>query len=173
MILSQRKLEEQTREKSLSVVTSSAITGFFGGAFWGTLGFLANVFHFTDIHPNVILEPWSLGDWKTGWIGTTLSIFFLGLFGIVAAYIYYFTLKKFENFWVGIFYGLALFLFVFFILNPLFPSLNPITELTKNTIITTLCLFVLFGVFIGYSISYDYHEMLREKGQAMEGKGEE
>lgn len=163
-----RKLEQNKREKPISVIKSSAITGFFGGLFWGTFGLIAYFFHFTEIRPNVILEPWVIADWKVGWQGTVLSLFFLGIFGMIAAYIYYFTLKRFESFWIGIVYGIVLFLLVFFVFNPLFPNLNPITELKGNTIVTTVCQFVLFGVFIGYSISYDYYEMVRQEQKERE-----
>ena len=51
----------------------------------------------------------------------------------------------------------------FFVLNPLFPSLNPISELKRNTIISMVCLYLLFGVFVGYSISYEYNEQNARK----------
>lgn len=157
------KLEQNQHAKPLSPITTSVITGFFGGIFWGAVGLMAYYFNFTKIRPNTILEPWAIGDWKTSWIGTVISLLLIGVLGIVAALLYYFTLKKFQNFWVSVGYGIVLFAIVFFLLNPLFPNLDPITELDRNTIITMLCLYVLFGVFVGYSISYEYNEQLEEK----------
>ncbi|ETI67351.1 YqhR family membrane protein [Neobacillus vireti] len=131
-------------------------TGLFGGIFWGTVGFFAYYFNFTEIRPNVILEPWVLGDWKHGWLGTVISIILMGVFSVVAAFIYYAVLKKFKGFWFGIGYGIVLFLLVFFILNPLFPGMKPFNDLNMDTIITSFCLYILYGIFIGYSINYEY-----------------
>ncbi|MFP3489296.1 YqhR family membrane protein, partial [Staphylococcus sp. SIMBA_130] len=41
---------------------------------------------------------------------------------------------------------------------PMFIDLPTITKLDRNTVITTICLYLLYGVFIGYSISFEYHE---------------
>ncbi|MYL61082.1 hypothetical protein GLW20_26610, partial [Virgibacillus halodenitrificans] len=30
--------------------------------------------------------------------------------------------------------------------------------LTNHTIVSTICLFVIYGSFVGYSISYDYYD---------------
>jgi|SRR5579875_2751927 len=131
-------------------------TGLFGGVFWGIIGFLAAFFHFTEIRPNVIVEPWTLGNWKYKWQGTVLSIILLGIISVVAAYIYYFLLKRFKGWWMGAVYGIVLFFIVFFILNPLFPGIKPFTELKRDTVITSICLYIVYGIFVGYSISYEY-----------------
>lgn len=156
------KLEQNEHAKPMSMKMTSVITGFFGGVFWSAIGFLAYYFHFTKIRPNTILEHWTIGEWKTNWIGTIVSFILIGILGIAAALLYYFTLKKFRKIWVGAAYGIVLFGVVFCILNPLFPNLNPITELDRNTIITTVCLYILFGIFVGYSISYEYNEQQEE-----------
>lgn len=154
------KLEQNKPHKSMSIIMITAVTGFFGGVFWSALGWLAYVFNFTEIRPNMILEHWTVGEWKTGWLGSIISLILIGLIGILAAFIYYFTLRKFNNIWVSLAYGIILFLLVFYLLNPLFPMLNPLKELSRNTIITMICLYSLFGVFVGYSISYEYNEQL-------------
>lgn len=60
--------------------------------------------------------------------------------------------------WMGIIYGGLLWLVTFFLIQPLFPYTKQIMELSLDTIISTICLFVLYGTFIGYSISYDYYD---------------
>lgn len=161
------KLEQNQREKPMSLLGMTVITGLFGGIFWSGVAYLAYLFEFTEIRPNVILEPWTLGDWKEGWLGTVISIFIIGMLSIGAALIYYFTLRKFTRLYVGIAFGLALFLLVFLVLNPIFPGIAPFTELKRNTIITSICFYILFGVFVGYSISYEEDEIkkMRESKQ--------
>jgi hypothetical protein len=131
-------------------------TGLFGGVFWGIIGYLAYYFNFTEIRPNVILEPLLLGDWKKGWAGIVLSIILIGVLSIIVAFVYYAVLRKFKGFWFGLGFGIMLFLLVFFILNPLFPGIKPLADLNRDTIITSICLYIVYGIFIGYSINYEY-----------------
>lgn len=156
--MANEKLEQNKQEEPMSLLTMSLITGFVGGVLWSFIGLIAYIFHFTEIKPNVILEPWALGVWKHKWIGTVISIGFIGLFGMIGALMYYALLRRFKSIWVGIGFGIALFAIVFFIFNPLFPSLKNVFELKRDTIITTICLYILFGVFVGYSISFEANE---------------
>ncbi|WP_462412178.1 YqhR family membrane protein [Neobacillus sp. Marseille-QA0830] len=131
-------------------------TGLFGGVFWSAIGYLSFFFHLTEIRPNVILEPWTTGDWKHGWIGALLSIFILGILSVGVSFVYFGLLKKYNGIWLGMVFGLVLFLIVFFVVDPLLPGMKPFVDLSRNTIISSLCLFVVYGIFIGYSIHYEY-----------------
>jgi len=152
------ELEQNKKEEHMSVMGKSIVTGFIGGVFWSTLAYLAYILNFTEISPNLILQPFALGDWKQGVIGNIISIIIIGLISIGAALVYYAILRRFDGMWLGIVYGGALWLLVFFVLNPIFPNVETVFELTRGTIVTTLCLYILYGVFIGYSISFDYKE---------------
>jgi hypothetical protein len=140
----------------MSIPAAVFWTGFFGGVFWSTMGFFAYYFHFTKIHPNVVLVSWVVGDWKRGWQGTIISIIIIGFLSVGAAFIYYAFLKRFNGIWPGILYGFVIFLVVFFVFNPFLPSMGPVNKLNTNTIITSICLYIIYGLFIGYSISYEY-----------------
>jgi len=142
--------------KPMSFIMLVFWTGLFGGVFWGLIGYIAYFFNFTDVSPNVILEPWALGDWKYGWLGKVISLIFLGVVSIAVAFIYYAVLRKLKGFWFGLGYGIILFLLVFFVLNPIFPGIKPFTELNRDTIMTSICIYMLYGTFIGYSINYEY-----------------
>ncbi|WP_152445081.1 YqhR family membrane protein [Bacillus sp. THAF10] len=168
----QEKLEQNQREEPMSFMTKVIITGFIGGVFWSLIGYIAYIFSFTEISPNVVLQPWALGEWKKGWLGYIISFILLGLFGIGAALIYMAVLKKLTQFWVGIVYGIALWAVVFFILNPMFPSIKTVRELTLNTNVTNICLYILFGVFVGYSISFEFNEMKNQKQQQYDTQGQ-
>ncbi|CAM3804156.1 YqhR family membrane protein [Mesobacillus zeae] len=158
------KLEQEKHEEPMTFIGMVAITGLFGGILWSALAQLACYFNFTDIRVNVILEPWALGDWKKGWIGTVFSILTIGVISIGASFIYYWTMRKIKSMWGGIGFGLLLFLLVFYVLNPIFPGIKPFWELSRNTIITSACFYLLYGVFIGYSISFEESEKkYREK----------
>lgn len=167
--MGEKNSEKNQNAKPLSLTATTAITGFVGGLFWGAIALFAHFFKFSEISPNTVLEPWTVGAWKSGWLGIVISLLLLGILGIGAAFLYYFTLKQFNNIWTGLLYGAILFVIVFYVLNPLFPSLNHVSELKFNTIVTMICIYLLFGLFVGYSISYEYKQQLeREKQEEME-----
>ena len=164
-----KNLEQNKKEKPMSFMTMVILTGLIGGILWSGLGYLAYVFNFTEVRPNVILEPWALGEWKNQWLGTVISILVLGGLSIIVALIYYAALKKIPSILAGIGYGIAIFLLVFLVLNPIFPGIEPFRDLKLNTIITSVCLYILYGTFIGYSISYEYKEQeARERQERLE-----
>jgi uncharacterized membrane protein YagU involved in acid resistance len=155
--------KKDTREKSelkeqpMSFMTLVVLTGLVAGIVFSGLAYFAYLFNFTTIPPRVILEPWALGDWKKGWLGTVISIILYGGLSIIAAIIYYALFRRFKSMWAGIAYGLALFLLIFLVLHPLFPGIDPFNKLTLNTIVTSVCFYALYGLFIGYTISYEEH----------------
>lgn len=166
----EEKLDQNQGDMILSQSSNTAVTGFVGGVFWGFIGLVCYYFNFTELSPLMILDPWIDGGWKGSWLGVVFSLLLLGIFGIVSAFLYQWVLSNFLSIWVPILYGALLFFFVFYILNPLFPNLNPLRELQRNTIITTFCLYVLFGVFVGYSISYDKRERKMLSGKQNQEK---
>ncbi|MGD6966996.1 hypothetical protein FZC78_06325 [Rossellomorea vietnamensis] len=156
---SDKKLEQNKQEKPLSFIGMVVTTGFAGGILWSLISYICYMFSFTEIEPNIILEPWAAGDWKDSWLGIVISILAYGLISIGAALVYYAALRKLTSMWVGAGYGIALMLVVFLVLNPLFPSMKGLTDTDYNTLITAACIYILYGVFIGYSISYEENEL--------------
>ncbi|PLR99907.1 YqhR family membrane protein [Bacillus sp. T33-2] len=155
----QQNLEQNQHERPMSFMAMVIWTGFFGGIFWSALGYLCYLLNFTNVSPNVILEPWALGDWKREWLGIVISILAIGVLSIGAALLYYFLLRKIKSMWAGACYGIALFLLVYIVLNPIFPGIHPFWDLSRNTLVASACLYVLYGVFVGYSISYEETEL--------------
>ncbi|WP_226526509.1 YqhR family membrane protein [Metabacillus niabensis] len=154
----QPDLEQNKKEEPMSVMGKSIVTGFIGGVFWSALAYLAYILNFTEVSPNLILQPFALGNWKDGVVGNLISIIIIGLISIGAALVYYAILRRFDGVWLGLAYGVALWALVFFVLNPIFPNVETVLELSRGTIVTTICLYILYGLFIGYSISFDYKE---------------
>jgi hypothetical protein len=151
--------------RPMSIIGVVFWTGLFGGIFWSALGYLAYAFNFAEINPGFILDSWTVGTWKKGWLGVIISLILIGIISVGISFLYYLVLKRFNGFWVGIVYGIVLFLVVFIVLNPLFPSMGPFNELSRDTIITSVCLYIIYGLFIGYSISYEHqtHKLAKEE----------
>jgi hypothetical protein len=164
------RLEQNQGEKPLSFMSMVVVTGFIGGMLWSSIAYICYFFSFTKIEPNIIFEPWAVGDWVDKWIGIVLSIVAYGVISIGVALIYYGLLRKFKSMWVGVAYGVALYLAFFLLLNPLFPSIESFTSIDYHTLITTFCLYILYGVFIGYSISYEENELRHQNEKEKSGE---
>ncbi|MED4453529.1 YqhR family membrane protein [Metabacillus fastidiosus] len=159
----QENHKETKNEQKASLVGKVAVIGFAGGVFWGLLAYLAYILNLTEISPNLILQPFILGQWKNGTMGNIIGIIVLGILSIGAAFVYYVLLKRFKSMYIGILFGLLLFGLVFFVLNPIFPNLKSVAELQRSTIVTTVCIYILYGLFVGYSISFEYNELNIER----------
>jgi hypothetical protein len=166
MNMAKEKLEQNQQEQPMSPITKSIITGVVGGILWSLIGYVAYIFNFSKLGPSLVLQPWALGDWKSGVLGQFIGIAAIGLLSIPVALIYKGLFSKIEGMWLGIVYGAGLWALVFFILNPLFPDLQSVKELGWDTNITTVCLYILYGVFVGYSISFNYKETNRQNENA-------
>jgi hypothetical protein len=169
--MAQSKKSGKNENQSASFLAKVVVIGLVGGILWSFIAYLASIVNLTEISPNLILQPWTLGAWKDKTLGNFISILLIGVISIVAALIYFAALKRFKSILVGMVYGVALWAIVFYLLNPVFPNLKTVKELEMNTVITTLCLYILYGVFVGYSISFEAAEL--EAASQTEGADEE
>ena len=160
----QRNNNRQSKqEKPISQIGNVFLIGFIGGIFWSILGQLSHYFNFTEIGPTVVLGAWKTETWTDGYLGIIISILICGLAGIGAAFLYYLILRKQSQLFVSIIFGVLLWFLVHFALAPIFPTMPTIQDVDFNTVVTTLCLYILFGVFIGVSVSFDESERQRQK----------
>jgi uncharacterized membrane protein YagU involved in acid resistance len=164
---SDQKLDQNKREEPLTLFSRSAVTGFVGGVFWGLIATILAYFNFTEVAPkSYVLRSWTTATWTDGWLGTVITIMILGGLSVLVAFIYYLFMRKINSMWMGAVYGVILWGILFLILDPIFTNIKPIQEFNQETIVTTICLYVLYGTFIGYSLSYDYHDkVMKEKNE--------
>jgi hypothetical protein len=150
------KKEEQKQPQSL--MKKAMQIGIFGGLFWGAFWYFLHIFSFSTIGPNHFLMPFAFGDWKYGMWGNIIGILIMGILSIAAACLYGAVFKKFQGVWPGIVYGLAWWTVLFFVMGWLSPVLKNVWELSRETLVTTICIFILYGVFIAYSVSFEASE---------------
>ncbi|MFZ3577900.1 YqhR family membrane protein [Virgibacillus sp. DJP39] len=156
-----KELEQNKQEKSYSLLSRSLLTGFIGGVMWGTFGVILHYFNFTVVSPtSFLLRSWLNAKWTHEWLGDVIALVITGVLSIIVALLYYVLLKKMRSMWIGTIYGISLWGIIFLLLQPIFPNIPPLNDIGINTIVTTLCLFIIYGTFIGYSISYDYHDTI-------------
>ncbi|WP_164668639.1 YqhR family membrane protein [Virgibacillus doumboii] len=166
------RLEQDKQEQPISVVSRSLITGFIGGIIWGSFGVVLYFFNFSEVAPkSYLLRSWLTADWIDSWLGNIVSILMVGVLSLLTAFIYYMLFKKVNSLWMGTGFGVILWVIIFYILQPIFPNIPYLMELDRYTIVSTLCLYILYGTFIGYSISYDYNDTIRKSEEKKEDQG--
>lgn len=159
MEMAEQTKDQRKQEPRQSVATKAAATGFAGGLLWSALGAGAYYFHFSEVSAaSFIFRSFWQTDWTGTWLAEVLSVLIVALLSIGTAFVYYFTLRSRKGIWPGAVFGLLLWGVVYFVLTPVFPAIPGFMELSSDTWVTTACLFILYGVFVGYSISYEYHE---------------
>lgn len=159
--MEKNKQSIQTKPKdSVNPFSKMLLTGFVGGLLWSFFGVIMYYFNFSEVAPKTfLLRSWLTAEWTNGWLGDVISILLTGIISLAAAIVYYGIFKKINSMWMGLFYGVFLWGVIFYLLGPVFSNVPRLVSLDINTIISTVCLFILYGIFIGYSISFDYHNL--------------
>ncbi|MFD0695018.1 YqhR family membrane protein [Paenibacillus sp. GCM10027628] len=130
--------------------------GFFAGLIWGALKIVEQYLKFTKIVIGFLVEPFFRHDFLLSWQGTLIGWGFFTLFSIVAAYIYMVTLWRLQGPWWGIAYGAVWWGALYLLVGPLAGMTYWIKDLDINSVLSDLCLFLVWGMFIGYSIAIEY-----------------
>lgn len=149
---------QKHQQSTNSFSSMVAQIGLFGGIIWGVVCFVAYYLNLTKVGPALFINPWALGDWKHKVLGQLIGIVAISIISIGVAFLYRALFAKFKSITLSLLYGASLWALVFYVLKPIFPDLLPLTKIGWNTIVTTACIFLLYGLFIGYSISYHYEE---------------
>lgn len=148
------------------VLKRALLTGFVGGVLSCMLTLVLHYFKIIEISPKDYLTLLKLSDkWLATIYGTVFTIIFYGVLSIGIASIYYLLFKKKESLLMGIFYGVGLFILIIFAMPLLSSKIPHIMILSKRSITTSVCLFILYGTFIGYSISFDFKQMQVEMNE--------
>lgn len=145
--------------KPITILPHSLLTGFIGGIIGSICGVLLYYFNFAEVAPRTFeLRPWIAADWTDSWLGDMISVLVAGVLSIVPAFIYYGLFKRIKSILFAAIFGVALWAIIFYVLHPIFGNVPSVSEMSMSTIISTICLFIVYGTFIGFSISYDYHD---------------
>ncbi|SFS83398.1 YqhR family membrane protein [Paenibacillus sp. BC26] len=130
--------------------------GFFAGVIWGLLHWLLYAIHFTKVMPGFLLEPFFQQSFlKSGW-GHFAGIAAFTVFSIIATFIYKVLLGRLGGPWAGVFYGLVWWLLLFMTIGPVMQMMDPVNKIGYDTLFTEGCFFTLWGLFIGYTIAFEF-----------------
>lgn len=151
------KVQEETVQRTNKWIFALYV-GFFAGVLWGGLKIVEQYFHLTSLSPGFLIEPFFKHSFLSAWAGYLLGWGSFILFSILASLIYAIVLAKAKGPWPGICYGLLWWGLIFLLIGPVSGMTEWIAYMDWNTILTDACLFVLWGLFIGYSISFEFTE---------------
>lgn len=139
--------------------------GFYAGLIWALVRWCLYWLQFTNMLPTLLLKPFFTKQFMHSWIGHALGICVFILFSIVVSLIYAIFLSKRKGPWPGICYGIVWWVMVYVIVGPL-TMVQPLWKLDLNTILCDACIFPLWGVFIGYSITLEFTDIRNYEPQA-------
>ncbi|MFD2045980.1 YqhR family membrane protein [Ornithinibacillus salinisoli] len=166
-----KKLEQNKPEQSTTIFGRALLTGFIGGLVWSFFGVINYYFNFSEVSPrSFLLRSWLRAGWTDGWLGDVISVLLVGVISVGVALMYYMMFRKINSMWVGAGYGLVLWGIVFYVFNPIFLNIPSLFDLNVNTIVSCICLYLLYGIFIGFSISYDYNDTILKNNNTSEEK---
>ncbi|MFB9277886.1 YqhR family membrane protein [Cohnella cellulosilytica] len=137
--------------------------GFFAGLIWGLVRWLATGLHFTSVSQGFVLDPFVPRAWLTGvfWQFGGLAAFIA--MSMLAALVYVALLGRLPGPWPGLIFGAAWWTLGYALAGPYVGALPPLKRIGWGSIVTDFCLFLLWGLFIGYSIAFELHnEAARE-----------
>ncbi|CAM3587394.1 YqhR family membrane protein [Marinicrinis lubricantis] len=132
--------------------------GFFAGLIWGGIQSLLYYFEMTEWFPAFLAEPFYKHEYLQSTEGRVLGWLYFILFSILASFIYTLFLAKFNGPWIGLIYGFAWWVIIAVAIGPFMGIIEPITRVSLNTMTTEFCLFLLWGIFIGYSITLEFND---------------
>ncbi|WP_258171193.1 YqhR family membrane protein [Paenibacillus sp. R14(2021)] len=166
------RIEHKHKQKSRTEYDGSVRTnavayclrlGFFAGLIWGVGRWLLYMIHFTKVIPGFLADPFFRQAFlKTAW-GHTIGIAAFIVFSIIATFLYKLVLGRFSGPWPGVLYGLFWWLVLFVMTGPSLGLFQPFNQIGYDTISTECCLYVIWGLFIGYTIAFEYtDEVSRE-----------
>lgn len=122
--------------------------------------------HFTEEPAAFLIKHWIVADQLTKAFGQILGSVSFIIFSILAAILYMWLFRSLEGPWPGLWYGLGWW-GILFGLGPIlgFTAINRGVGFTYAA--TDLCMFIVWGLFIGYSIAFEFtDESTREPASA-------
>lgn len=150
-------------EQDPPIIKYVVIIGLFGGLLWSLVGFGFTFLNFMDVSPRFILTSWFDSKWINKVLGIFISVIIYCCLSVLFALLYYGVMRKIKSIFGGIIFGILLWLLLFGLISPMFSDLPSFVQMNFNTGFTSFCLLLLYGVFIGASVSYEYQELQLQK----------
>jgi hypothetical protein len=145
----------------------AAMIGLWAGLIWGAVRFIQFYFQFTKVPVYFLIKPWGTKTFLKSYYGSLTGWLAFIVLSMVAAFIYTAFFRKVKGPWLGLAYGVAWWALLFVWIGPWTGMTSGLGRLEWTSIITDFCLFLIWGLFIGFSISFEFtDERQREPSTA-------
>lgn len=148
---------EHNQGQTMTIHQLIGITSVTGALLWGGIHGLLYYLNLSEVSLFLIKGWFGIGKLSNNWLNLGITIFLMCVVSYLLCYLYYFLFRKRNEYWIYIAYGVGIFVLFFVVLQPFNRYFPFITELSRLTIVTNLCIAILYGLFISYTISFDYH----------------
>lgn len=152
-------------QDKFTLIVRTFLIGLFGGLF---IMLFFVVLHYFNMLEFNIYTPWRklflIGD-KMKWYHYFISTIMYSFLSIILAFIYYIIGKKRNHWDIGALFGIMIAIICYVILPIVLYDEHLLIEFTLKTHLSFFIGAILFGMFIGYSISYEYYLKMNDNRQ--------
>ena len=140
-----------------ALLKKSIVTGFFGGMIWSLIWLIAYGLNIIRLDPALFWDKFFWGNLPFDrWYMYLVMILLYSTLSILFAVVYYILFKRFSHWIVGLFYGVILWALLLFAVPLLVNRQTILVHYPHETVVGLCCLGILYGIFIGYTISFNY-----------------
>ena len=148
-------MKEESRRRKTNPWGFALELGFFAGIIWGAMHWLMFALKFTQVIPGYLGEPFLKHDFVVSGAGALTGYLLFIVLSVLATLLYVLLLRKLKGPWPGMIYGLVWFAGLILAGAPLFLRQRPF-RLSWDSLISEACLFLLWGLFIGYTTAMEF-----------------
>lgn len=148
--------DEPNRVERTGVWSFALQIGFFAGVIWGAVKAGEAYLKFTKIPAGFMAKPFFAPSFMNTTAGFWMGWLIFIVFSILAALLYAALFRKVPGHWAGLGYGAAWWALIYLLVGPSTGMMRWMYRYDWNTILTDACLFLVWGLFIGFSISFEF-----------------
>lgn len=142
--------------------------GFYGALIFWFVRWIVHYFKFTEVNPGYLVSPFFSDDFLAGAAGYIVGFLSFLVISVIASLLYVLFASKMKGPWPGIGYGVLWFLILYMAIGMLFGLVPPLGVISWDSLWSDFTVYVFWGVFIGYTISFEYtDERQRSKEETM------
>lgn len=163
-------MKHRAHAKEQTSVWSFALQiGFFAGLIWGGVKAVEYYFKFTKVPPWFMAKPFFAASFMNTAAGFWMGWLMFIVFSLLASLLYAALLRHVKGPWAGIGYGAAWWALLYLLVGPSTGMMRWVYRYDWNTILTDISLFLVWGLFIGFSIAFEFTDE-REREPSAPGK---
>lgn len=126
--------------------------GIWGALIWSFVGYIGYWLNLSKISPSHISKTFIKSEYLFHWQGILFSLLLLVFFSIIVSLLYVFFFSHIYTPWIGIALGAVIWY-----------GLLGWRKIDMNSFATTLSIFILYGAFVGYSLSIEFSSVEKSK----------